>query len=295
MQRSIRRAVIPVAGLGARMLPATKVVPKEMLAIVDKPVIQYGVEEAWEAGIEEIIFVVSSMNPSLRKHFSPSHKLETHLRDTGKQDDLQAILDTVPEQGKFSFVLQEEPLGLGHAIWCAREKIGNEAFAVILPDDVIAANPSCLSQLITTYNAQGGNVLALMQVAEEDVASYGIATIAERNGPLCSVSGLVEKPNPGSVPSSLAIIGRYILQPEIMGFLEGMKPGAGNEIQLTDAIEKSVEDTKLWGLLFDGERFDCGSKLGYLTANLAFGLAHASLGEKFHGIATDLLLRRTKK
>jgi len=279
MAKPIRKAVFPVAGLGTRFLPATKAIPKEMLPIVDKPLIQYAVEEAQAAGIEEFIFVTGRGKAVLLDHFDHSVELEQSLRERGKTQALQAILDSMYRPGQISSTRQQQPLGLGHAVWCARNFIADEPFVVILADDLILAEPGCLAQMVKAYNDVGGNLVAVEDVPREHTNRYGILDVVEDNGTLAQAQGLVEKPDPTEAPSTLSIIGRYILQPEVFHHLDSQEKGAGGEIQLTDAMAKTIQDTPFHGLRFDGRRFDCGDKLGFLEANIAYALDREDLGE----------------
>lgn len=270
--KPVRKAVFPVAGLGTRFLPATKAMAKEMLPVVDKPLIQYAVEEARDAGIDEVIFVTGRGKAVMEDHFDHSIELEQVLHDRGKDEALSQVRDVLPQPGQISYTRQQQPLGLGHAVWCARNFINNEPFAVLLADDLILSEPGCLKQMIDVYNDIGGNVVAVEDVALEDTSKYGILDVISDDGRIASAKGLVEKPKPEDAPSTLSIIGRYILQPEVFHFLDKQEKGAGNEIQLTDAMAKTIGDVPFHGLRFDGKRFDCGSKLGFLEANLAFAL-----------------------
>lgn len=275
MPKPIRKAVFPVAGLGTRFLPATKAVPKELLPVVDRPVIDYAVAEAAEAGVTRMIFVTSRRDTALEAHFRRLEGLEERLRAQGKTAELERLTAVFPEGVQFEFVYQPEPLGLGHAILCAREKVGDEPFAVLLPDDLVQAEPGCLSQMIRRYVETGGNLLAVESVPRERTGRYGILEIgADENcsGGLAEARGLVEKPAPEDAPSKLAIIGRYILQPEIFAALEIAGKGAGGEIQLTDAIAALIGRQAVHGFRFAGRRFDCGDRQGWLMANVAFAL-----------------------
>ncbi len=268
--KPVRKAVFPVAGLGTRFLPATKAIPKEMLTVVDRPLIQYAVEEAREAGIEQFIFVTGRGKDALEDHFDIAYELEATMRGRGK--DL-AVLDStrVPFGGVVS-VRQQEPLGLGHAVWCAREIIGDEPFAVLLPDEVMVGQPNCLKQLVDVYNQVGGNVVATLEVPAEETHRYGVVQPGRRDGRLTEVQGLVEKPAPGTAPSNLMLPGRYILQPEVMRVLDAQEKGAGGEIQLTDALAKLIGTQPFHGYTFEGERHDCGEKVGFIIAQIALGL-----------------------
>lgn len=273
MAEKIRKAVFPVAGMGTRFLPATKAIPKEMLPVVDKPLIQYGVEEALAAGVEQIIFVTGRGKTSLEDHFDVSPELERTLSARGKQAELAAARDVVLGAGTLSCVRQSEPLGLGHAVWCARHLVGDEPFAVLLPDDLVLADTPCLAQMTAAYAETGGNVVAVMDVPREHTRRYGILEVGADDGRLAEVKGLVEKPEPAEAPSTLSIIGRYILMPEIFEYLDRQERGAGGEIQLTDAMAHMIGGPPFHGLRFEGTRFDCGDKLGFLEANIAFALA----------------------
>lgn len=279
MAKKIRKAVFPVAGMGTRFLPATKAIPKEMLPVVDKPLIQYGVEEALAAGVEEIIFVTGRGKTALEDHFDLNPELERALSERGKQAELAAVRDVVLGAGKLSCVRQSEPLGLGHAVWCARQLVGDEPFAVLLPDDLVLADRPCLAQMVDAYDETGGNVVAVMDVPREHTNRYGILDVGADDGRLAEVKGLVEKPDPADAPSTLSIIGRYVLMPEIFGFLDRQERGAGGEIQLTDAMAHMIGNLPFHGLRFEGTRFDCGDKVGFLEANIAFALARDDMRE----------------
>lgn len=273
----IRKAVLPVGGLGTRFLPVTKAIPKEMLPVVDKPLIQYAVEEAWAAGIEEIIIVTSRGKSAIEDHFDHAHELEAALSVRGKKDELATLAQTLGGEGNISFTRQQQPLGLGHAVWCARHLVGNEPFAVLLPDDLVKAQTPCLKQMVEAYGETGGNIVAVMDVPRAHTSRYGILDPGPSTGALTEIRGLVEKPAPEKAPSTLSIIGRYILQPEIFGHLGMKQRGAGNEIQLTDAMARLIGQQPFHGFRFDGVRYDCGDKLGFLTANIAFALARDDL------------------
>ena len=272
MPKRVRKAVFPVAGLGTRFLPATKAMPKEMLPIVDKPLIQYALEEAREAGIEEFIFVTGRAKSAIEDHFDHSVELEQALIEHGKLDALRSVRDSMPAPGHVSFTRQQKPQGLGHAVWCARNFIGDEPFAVLLADDLILADVGCLSQMTQAHEKVGGNLVAVEEVPLENVNQYGILEIDQEKDRLVSAKGVVEKPAPADAPSTLGVIGRYILEPLVLTILEHQDKGAGNEIQLTDAMAKSIGIVPFHGYRFDGRRFDCGSKLGFLEANVAYGL-----------------------
>ncbi|MES2904414.1 MAG: UTP--glucose-1-phosphate uridylyltransferase [Pseudomonadota bacterium] len=276
--RKLRKAVFPVAGLGTRLLPATKSSPKEMLTIVDKPLIQYAVEEARAAGIEQMIFVTGRGKGALEDHFDIGFELEATMRGRGKS--LHALDAARTGFGEIVSVRQQQPLGLGHAVWCARHIVGDEAFAVLLPDDLMAGTPGALAQMVDVYNQVGGNIVCAEQVAPERTASYGIITPGDSSGNRTEVLGLVEKPAPADAPSNLGVIGRYILQPEVMAILDAQEPGSGGEIQLTDAMAKLVGTQPFHAVTVDAVRHDCGDKLGFVLANLALGLDDPDVGPR---------------
>ena len=274
--RPVRKAVFPVAGLGTRLLPATKSTPKEMLTIVDKPLIQYAVEEARAAGIEQMIFVTGRGKSALEDHFDIGFELEATMRGRGKSlDKLEAARTGF---GEIVSVRQQQPLGLGHAVWCARHITGDEPFAVLLPDDLMAGTPGALAQMVEAYNDLGGNIVCAEEVAAERTASYGIITPGKVDGNRTEVRGLIEKPAPADAPSRLGVIGRYILQPEIMAILDAQGPGSGGEIQLTDAMAKLIGTQPFHAVTVDAVRHDCGDKLGFVLANLALGLDDPEIG-----------------
>ena len=278
MPVAVKKAIFPVGGLGTRFLPATKSMPKEMLPVVDKPLIQYAVEEAAEAGIEEFIFVTGRGKSAIEDHFDHAYELQTMLETRGKKSSLKLVKASIPNPGQIAYIRQQEPLGLGHAVWCARNFVGSEPVAILLADDLIHVEPGCLKQMMDTYKIVGGNMLALTEVSPEEVPSYGIIEPEEEeDDTLVKVKGLVEKPNISDAPSNLAIIGRYILQPQIFETLSGLELGAGGEIQLTDAIAKQIGDELLYGFRFKGQRFDCGSQVGFLEANIALALNRPEL------------------
>jgi UTP--glucose-1-phosphate uridylyltransferase len=279
MVKPVKKAVFPVAGLGTRFLPATKALPKEMLPIVDKPLIQYAVEEARDAGIEEFILVTGRGKTAMEDHFDHAVELEQTLKERGKMSALQEVLDCLPESGRVYYTRQQKPLGLGHAVWCARSFIHDEPFAVLLADDLIMAEPGCLKQMVDIYAQVGGNMVAVENVPREKTNQYGILDVAQEQGGLARAKGLVEKPAPDVAPSTLSIIGRYILQPEVFHHLDRQDRGAGGEIQLTDAMAKTIGQVSFHGLRFKGKRFDCGSKQGFLEANIAFALRRPDLAE----------------
>jgi UTP--glucose-1-phosphate uridylyltransferase len=280
MPKPLRKAVFPVAGLGTRFLPATKAMPKEMLPVVDKPLIQYAVEEARDAGIEEFIFVTGRAKSAIEDHFDHSFELEQTLRERQATDALKSVLDWMPPPGHISYTRQQEPLGLGHAVWCARNFIGDEPFAVLLADDLILAKPGCLQQMVEHHRKVGGNMVAVEEIPQEQTGSYGILDVARDEGHLIRASGLVEKPAPDISPSTLGIIGRYILEPIVLTVLEHQERGTGNEIQLTDAMAKTIGLIPFHGVRFEGRRFDCGNKVGYLEANLAYALSRDDLRDR---------------
>ena len=273
----IRKAIFPVAGLGTRFLPATKSMPKEMLPIVDKPLIQYALEEADAAGIEQFIFVTGRGKSAIEDHFDHSLEVETLLRQRDRAGELENLRSIILTPGSISYTRQQEPLGLGHAVWCARHHIQHEPFAVLLADDFIHGGANCLQEMIEAYESRPGNMVAVMEVARENVSKYGIIDADGEEGNLVFAKGVVEKPHPDAAPSNLAVIGRYILEPGIFDVLSGQKKGASGEIQLTDAIAHMIPQTPLHGVRFQGTRYDCGSKVGYLTANMAVGLSRRDL------------------
>jgi len=285
--KPIRKAVFPVAGLGTRFLPATKASPKEMLTVVDKPLIQYAVEEALEAGCEQIIFVTGRNKSVLEDHFDVSFELEATMRARGKS---MALIENIRQKpGSPVYVRQQEPLGLGHAVWCAREIVGNEPFAVLLPDELMVGRPNFLKQMVDAYNRVGGNLVGALEVPESEADKYGIISPGRRDGRLTEVMALVEKPAAGTAPSNLMIPGRYILQPDVMGVLEKQARGAGDEIQLTDAMAQLIGRQPFHGFTFDGQRHDCGDKAGWVQANLALALARADIGPAVREYARTLL------
>ena len=273
----IRKAVFPVAGLGTRMLPATKAIPKEMLPVVDKPIIQYAFEEARAAGIEHIIFVTGRGKSVIEDHFDRAYELDDALVKKGKLAELDSVSSWVPLPGELSYTRQQEPLGLGHAVWCARELVGDEPFAVVLVDDLIRSEVPCLEQMVAAHAETGGNIVAVEEVAREHTNRYGVLDPAADDGRLVEVKGLVEKPDPARAPSRLAIIGRYILMPEVFQHLARQQKGAGGEIQLTDAMARMIGRSPFHGLRFAGRRFDCGARLGYLEAIVACALEREDL------------------
>ena len=280
MRTKVTKAIFPVAGLGTRFLPATKSIPKEIMTLVDRPLIQYAIDEARAAGIKEFIFVTSRGKGALEDYFDNAPVLEQELRKKGKTELLDTLKSTNMESGAIAYIRQHKALGLGHAVWCARRLIANEPFAVILPDDVIAADKPCLQQMIEAYQETGGSMVAAMEVAPEKASAYGVLDIDQDMGKIVHVKGMVEKPEPSKAPSSLAVIGRYILSPKVLQNLNKIKSGSGGEIQLTDAIAREIEEGRdVYGYRFDGQRFDCGSKAGFLQATVSFALARPDLRE----------------
>lgn len=277
--KPLRKAVLPVAGLGTRFLPATKAMPKEMLPVVDKPLIQYAVDEARAAGIEQFCMVTGRGKTALIDHFDIAFELEATLAERNKTEALELLREEAMPPGAITTVRQQVPLGLGHAIWCARTFIGNDPFAILLPDDLVLSQTPCTAQLAKVYNETGGNVVAISEVPKEQTNRYGILKTGKVEGNLVEVTGLVEKPKPEDAPSNLSIIGRYVLLPEVITYLSRMEAGAGNEVQLTDAMAKMIGHTPFHGLKFEGERFDCGDKAGFLEAQIAFALARPDLHE----------------
>ena len=277
MRRKVTKAVFPVAGLGTRFLPATKSVPKEIMTVGDRPLVQYAIDEARAAGIKEFIFITSRGKSALEDYFDESPILERELRRKGKLDILEDLKSTNMESGAIAYMRQHKALGLGHAVWCARRLIGDEPFAVMLPDDVISAEKPCLQQMVEAYEETGGNMVAAMEVPRDKTSSYGILDVKDDMGSMVSVKNMVEKPKVEDAPSNLAVIGRYILDPQVLKNLNKLKTGAGGEIQLTDAIAQEIDGTGVYGYRVRGQRFDCGSKAGFLQATVAFGLARDDL------------------
>jgi len=285
--KPIKKAVFPVAGMGTRFLPATKVMPKELFPIVDRPLLQYAVDEALEAGIEQMIFVNGRGKGMIEDHFDMAFELERNMADRSK--DRSVLEGTRLKPGDCVFVRQQEPLGLGHAIWCARDIIGDEPFAIFLPDEFMVGSPGCMKQMVSAYDRLGGNIVCALEIPIEDTPSYGVIDPGYRDGPITEVKGLVEKPAAGTAPSNLILPGRYILQPEVMRILETQEAGAGGEIQLTDAMAQMIGKQPFHGVTFDGKRYDCGSKQGYVEANLAMALAHPDIGSDIRAMAEKLL------
>ncbi len=290
MRKKVTKAIFPVAGLGTRFLPATKSVPKEIMTLVDRPLIQYVIDEARAAGIKEFIFVTSRGKGALEDYFDHAPTLEQELRKKGKTELLETLKDTNMDSGAIAYIRQHKALGLGHAVWCARRLIANEPFAVILPDDVIAAEKPCLQQMVEAYEEVGGNMVAAMEVPPEKASSYGVLDIADDMGSMVQVKGMVEKPKEGTAPSNLAVIGRYILAPTVLSNLNRIKAGSGGEIQLTDAIADEIaQERDVFGYRFRGQRFDCGSKSGFLQATVAFGLARDELRDDLSAYIRDIV------
>ena len=289
MPKPITKAIFPVAGLGTRFLPATKSIPKEIMTLIDRPLIQYAIDEAREAGIEEFIFVTSRGKSALEDYFDETPYLRAELERKGKAQLLEILDNTEMASGAIAYVRQTQALGLGHAVWCARRLVGNEPVAVLLPDDVIAGSTGCLKQMVDAYQNTGGSMVATMRVTAAAAPSYGILDIAEdMGGRLLPVKGMVEKPEMGTAPSDLAIIGRYILAPEVFASLGKTSKGAGDEIQLTDAIAKQIDKAGVLGFLFEGQRFDCGSKAGFLQATVSFALEREELRNEMAGFLRAL-------
>lgn len=289
MKRKVTKAIFPVAGLGTRFLPATKSVPKEIMTLVDRPLIQYAIDEARAAGITEFIFVTSRGKGALEDYFDHAPQLEAALLKDGKNQLLETLRATNMESGAIAYIRQHKAMGLGHAVWCARRLIASdEPFAVILPDDVIAADKPCLQQMTEAYLETGGSMVAAMEVPREKTSAYGILDVVPEPGNLVSVRGMVEKPKLSEAPSNLAVIGRYILTPDVLNNLNNAERGAGGEIQLTDAIAKEIEEGRpVHGLRFSGQRFDCGSKAGFLQATVSFALARPELQDEFAAFLRD--------
>ncbi|MCA0201089.1 MAG: UTP--glucose-1-phosphate uridylyltransferase [Proteobacteria bacterium] len=289
MAQRVRKAVLPVAGLGTRFLPATKVIPKEMIPVVDKPVVQYAVEEARAAGIEEFIFVSAEGKDAIAAHFSAQAVLEASLEAKNKMAELKLVRDASLPSGHMKVVIQGEPLGLGHAVWCAKDLVGREPFAVILPDDMVLSQTACMKQLIDAHAKVGGHVVAVEDVPRDQTSRYGILDVASDDGRLAAARGLVEKPQPEKAPSTLAIIGRYVLDHSVFDELDKHTRGAGNEIQLTDALNKTISRTPFHGLRFEGKRYDCGTRVGFIEANVAFALANPELAPRLKPLLARLM------
>ncbi|GAA6160051.1 MULTISPECIES: UTP--glucose-1-phosphate uridylyltransferase GalU [Ruegeria] len=290
MVRKVTKAIFPVAGLGTRFLPATKSVPKEIMTLVDRPLVQYAIDEARAAGIKEFIFVTSRGKSALEDYFDHNHILEQELKAKGKDELLEVLDETNMESGAIAYIRQHKALGLGHAVWCARRLIGDEPFAVMLPDDVIAADKPCLQQMVEAYEETGGNMVAAMEVPQEKTSSYGVLDVGENIGQVVRARGMVEKPKPDEAPSNLAVIGRYILGPSVLYNLNQKKKGSGGEIQLTDAIAEDIGNgVPVFGHKFEGQRFDCGSKAGFLQATVAFALARPDLRDDLREYLHDTM------
>lgn len=288
--KKVTKAIFPVAGLGTRFLPATKSIPKEIMTLVDRPLIQYAIDEARAAGIKEFIFVTSRGKGALEDYFDHAPVLEQELRKKGKEQLMEALRNTNMESGAIAYIRQHKALGLGHAVWCARRLIGNEPFAVILPDDVIAAEKPCLQQMVEAHEKTGGCMVAAMEVPASKASAYGLLAVEEDHGSLVKVSGMVEKPKPEDAPSNLAVIGRYILTPKVLNNLNKKQKGSGGEIQLTDAIAEEIGSKEgVYGYRFNGERFDCGSKAGFLQATVSFGLSRDELRDELWGYLRELV------
>ena len=291
MSKPIRKAILPVAGLGTRFLPATKAIPKEMLTVVDRPILQHVVDEARAAGIDHFIFVTGRNKGVIEDHFDSNYELEDTLQRRGKKKEYEALMADLPTAGNASFTRQQAPLGLGHAVWCARDIVGDEPFAVLLPDMITQGGPRgtrCLQQCVDAYHTHGGNIIAVESVPAEETHQYGIVAVGKDFGPTFEIQGMVEKPAQGTAPSNLIISGRYILQPEIFKILENVGRGAGGEIQLTDGMIELMRAQAFFGARFDGRTYDCGSKLGFLTANIAFALEREDLAPQLRAEARKL-------
>ena len=290
MPQPVRKAVFPVGGLGTRFLPATKAMPKEMLPVVDKPVIQYAIEEAKAAGIEEFYFVTGRAKSAIEDHFDVAFELEATLQERGRSELLDELSGWLPAAGQIAYTRQQRPLGLGHAVWCARHLVGDEPFAVLLVDDLMVGDPPCLKEMVQAHAETGGNMVAVMEIPREQTRRYGVLDVVSDTGKLVRAKGVVEKPEPAVAPSTLMIIGRYIIQPEIFRHLGEVKPGAGGEIQLTDGLDRLIADGQPFhGLRATAKRFDCGDKLGYLEATVALGLQHPTLGPEFRRVLASYL------
>lgn len=287
LRKPIKKAVFPVAGLGTRFLPATKAIPKEMLPVIDRPLIQYAVDEAREAGIEQLIFVTGRGKTAIVEHFDMAFELETTMAERSKS--LEVLEPTRILPGNLVTVRQQVPMGLGHAIWCARAIVGEEPFAIFLPDELMIGSPGCMKQMVEAYNEVGGNLISVLEVPEEEVSSYGVIKPGKADGALTQVLGLVEKPKREDAPSNLIISGRYILQPEVMRVLEGQEKGAGGEIQLTDAMAQMIGQQPFHAVTFAGKRYDCGSKTGFVEATLAIALQREDMADEVRAMAKRLL------
>ncbi len=284
MTKRVRKAIFPVGGLGTRFLPATKALPKEMLTVVDKPIIQYAVEEARAAGIEEFIFVTGRGKSAIEDHFDHSYELSETLHKRAKYQELADITSNMLKPGQVAYTRQQDPLGLGHAVWCARNLVGDEPVAILLADDLILSDTPCLKQMVEHYKDTGGNLVAVMEVDRQATKSYGVIAPGKVEGPLIEVTGLVEKPEPDQAPSNLAVVGRYILQPEVFRHLDRFERGAGGEIQLTDSMAKLIGVQPFHGVVFDGRRFDCGTRVGFIDANIAYALKRPDMVDRMRDI-----------
>lgn len=289
MRKKVTKAIFPVAGLGTRFLPATKSVPKEIMTLVDRPLVQYAIDECRAAGIKEFIFVTARGKSALEDYFDHAPHLEQELRKKDKTELLEILKTTNMDSGEIAYIRQAKALGLGHAIWCARRLVHNEPFAVVLPDDVIAAEKPCLQQMIEAYEETGGSMVAAMEVPQEKTSAYGVLDVAEDMGSMVKVKAMVEKPKAEDAPSNLAVIGRYVLSPNVFKHLNKMKTGAGGEIQLTDAIAEEINGDGVYGYRFRGQRFDCGSKAGFLQATVAFGLAREDLRHDLEAYLSEIM------
>ena len=290
MMKPVRKAVFPVAGMGTRFLPATKAIPKEMLPVVDKPVIQYAVEEAREAGIEQFVFITGRGKHVIADHFDHAYELESLLSKREKTAELNSLLESLPQTGSVGFIRQQQPLGLGHAVWCARHFVGDEPFAVLLPDDLMVVKPGALAQMIASYNQVGGGIIvAAEEKPQAEVKRYGVVKPGAIKGNVTEVLGVVEKPATGTEPSNLCVIGRYILQPEIFAILDKQERGAGNEIQLTDAMAQMIGKVPFHAVKTDSARYDCGDKVGFLHANIAVGLSRPDIAPQLLAIIKALV------
>ena len=285
--KPVRKAIFPVGGLGARFLPATKAMPKEMLPIVDRPLIQYAVEEAKAAGIEQFIFVTGRGKTAIEDHFDHSYELAATLAERGRTRDLALLADLLLPPGQVAYLRQQNPSGLGHAVWCARHLAAGEPVAVLLDDDMVMAPTPCLKQMVAEYNRVGGNLVAVMDVPREHTNRYGVLATGREEGRLVEVRGLVEKPKPEEAPSTLSVIGRYILQPQVFDLIADQAPGAGGEVQLTDALARMIGHGPFHGYRFEGRRFDCGDKAGFIEATIAYALKHEVIGGKVRDILRD--------
>lgn len=289
MPQPVRKAVFPVGGLGTRFLPATKALPKEMLPVVDKPLIQHAVDEARAAGIEKFIFVTGRGKTAIEDHFDYSYELEETLKNRQKADALKQLHNDMMRPGNVSYTRQQEPLGLGHAVWCARDLVGNEPFAVLLADDLVLGETPCLKEMMGVYAQEGGNVVGVMEVPQDQVNRYGVLDVGKDNGYLAEVKGLVEKPSVEEAPSNLCVIGRYILHPHVFSYLSEHNAGAGGEIQLTDSMARMIGEMPFHGVRFSGKRFDCGNKAGFLQANIAYALSREDLRDTLLDFMKDMI------